>query len=407
MEILILGAGLAGACAALALRRLGHAVTLVERRSAPDRLGGGVVLWPNAGLVLARLGLLDEVRAGAGTPPWMVRMDASGAPLTRLDIGALDRAMGCASHAILRRDLQAILLAHAQRLGVTLRGGVRALALRRAGAGRAQVHFDDGGVAGADLIVGADGRMQSVAGQYVHGAVAPLYQGFVNWVGSLEAAPDLLGDLLDDSLDPLAVRDYWGVGRRFGIVPVGRRKLYWAAAVAEAAPGAAGRADAKAELDELFGAWPQPVGRILAHSRSAAIRRIPLYDLEPKPCWQRDNVLLIGDAAHASLPTSGQGAGQALEDAWHLAQCLPLTTRRRDLACALARFTRARFEKTSAITHAGRALAHALFQLDGEGSRVRDAQARGADPRQMVAAMARGWGAGLDLAPPPGADAAQ
>ena len=395
MEILILGAGLAGTSAAIALRRLGHAVTLAERRSAPDQLGGGVVLWPNAGHVLARLGVLDEVRGAAGTPPWMVRMDASGAPLTRLDIGALDRAMAGASHAIFRRDLQAILLSHAQRLGVTLRCGAQALALRRGGDGRAAAHFDDGGVLGADLIVGADGRMHSVARQYVQGAVAPVYQGFVNWVGTLEAPADLVDDL--------AVRDYWGVGRRFGIVPVSRRKLYWAAALAVAAPGAPGRADAKAELGELFAGWPQPIGSILAHSGAGAIRRIPLYDLEPNPRWQRDNVLLIGDAAHASLPTSGQGAGQALEDAWHLAQCLPLSLGRgrRGLAAALARFTHGRFDKTTAITHAGRALAHALFQLDPPGCRARDAQARAADPRQMVAAMARGWGAGLDLAPPP------
>ncbi|MEC5159523.1 MULTISPECIES: FAD-dependent monooxygenase [unclassified Janthinobacterium] len=388
MDILILGAGVAGAAAAIALRQRGHAVRVFERRALAGGLGAGVVLWPNASFVLSELGLLSQVAAAGGTPPGMCRMDQCGRLLMRLDIGGLDRAMGYASHALLRRDLQAILLAEMARLGVQLHDGATAVALRAVGDGTAAVRFDDGRIERADLIVGADGRMDSLARRYVHCAevAAPRYQGFVNWVASVEAPVDLVDDL--------SVLDFWGVGERFGIVPVGRRKLYWAGAQAAAAPGACGGGDFKAALAEQFAGWPEPVGRVIAHTEAGAIRRIPIYDLEPVARWHRDNVLLIGDAAHASLPTSGQGACQALEDAWHLARCLEPGG---DLSLALAGFTARRADKTGAITHGGRQLARSLFQLDRAGSQARNAQARAADPAQAVAAMAQGWGAGLEL----------
>ncbi|WP_317205197.1 FAD-dependent monooxygenase [Janthinobacterium sp.] len=254
------------------------------------------------------------------------------------------------------------------------------------------MRFADGRVERADLILGADGRMDSPARRYVRGggAGAARYQGFVNWVGSVEAPCDLVDDL--------AVRDYWGAGERFGVVPVSRRSLYWAGARAAAAPGATGAGDFKEGLLALFAGWPALVGAVIARTPATAIRRIPIYDLDPCARWRRDNVLLIGDAAHASLPTSGQGACQALEDAWHLARCL--AQHGADTDAALGAFTAVRLAKTGAITQAGRHLAQALFHLDPAASAARDAQARGADARQAVAAMAQGWGAGLPLVRP-------
>ncbi|MDR8073903.1 FAD-dependent monooxygenase, partial [Burkholderia cenocepacia] len=89
-------------------------------------------------------------------------------------------------------------------------------------------------------------------------------------------------------------------------------------------------------------------------------------DLDPVDAWHRGNVLLIGDAAHAPLPTSGQGACQALEEAWHLARCLDEydSANGGDLDAALAAFTLRRSGKTAAITERARAFAHLLFSDD-------------------------------------------
>ena len=221
MDIAILGGG--GRTVPLALARRGHEPRVYERRPAPATMGAGVTLWPNAGFVLADLELLDEVLALGGTPAAMHRYDAQGRSLGGLDIEPLDRLMGYPTCAILRTDLQAVLLRRAREAGVPV-AGREATAIANDPDGRAVVHFADGGRLSPDLVIGADGRMSSVARAHVAGGNAPVYQGFVNWIGVAESSRDL---------DGAAIHDYWGHGERVGIVALGRRKVYWAGAQAQ------------------------------------------------------------------------------------------------------------------------------------------------------------------------------
>ena len=384
MNVLIIGAGVAGCATALALSRSGHRVRVCERRTSDQTLGAGVVLWPNATFVMAQLGLLDDVRAVGRTPPAMNRYDASGASLGGWDIGQLDRAMGFPSVAIRRADLQAILTRALERAGVLVEERRAAVAIE----GQGTVEFADGSRASADLIIGADGRMASVARRYVLGGEQPVYQGFINWVGTARVPRELL--------DNGAIRDFWGVGQRFGIVPVAADIAYWAGAVAAPTPPeGASRGDFKDELRRLFATWPSIITAVIEGSEAHAIRRLPLYDHEPVATWHRGTVLLIGDAAHAALPTSGQGACQALEDAWHLAARLPSDPR--DLEPALAAFTALRLPKVRAQTFGARQFARSLFELDVQACKRRDEAARQADDRQTIAGIAQGWSAGLPL----------
>lgn len=387
MHILILGAGIAGAACALALQRHGHRLTLVERQPSPDTMGGGVVLWPNASHVLDQLGLLSAVAARSGTPVEMRRLDRHGKLLSALDIGQLDAAMGHASHAILRRDLQAILLTRLRELGVQVQYAQPVMSLSGDMQQQGLVHLADGRVLQADLILGAEGRMRSAARQYVTGDNTPRYQGFINWVGITQLPP---GE--PPLFDAPAIHDYWGCGLRFGIVPVSPHTYYWAGAQTAATPPSSQPADLQDHLARLFDAWPQAVRRVIGHSEPQALRQIAIHDHDPVEHWQRGNVLLVGDAAHAALPTSGQGACQALEDAWQLAQCLQADG---SLEERLQAYTARRQPKTRQITLQARAMAQSLFQLDEAACRQRDAQARQADTRQIVRDMARAWGQGL------------
>ena len=396
MDIAILGGGVAGLATALALARRGHEPRVYERRPAPATMGAGVTLWPNAGFVLADLELLDEVLALGGTPAAMHRYDAQGRSLGGLDIEPLDRLMGYPTCAILRTDLQAVLLRRAREAGVPVAFGREATAIANDPDGRAVVHFADGGRARPDLIIGADGRMSSVARAHVGGGNAPVYQGFVNWIGVAESSRDLV--------DGAAIHDYWGHGERVGIVALGRRKVYWAGAQAQTLEQA--RASAAAAQDgewrkvrRLFESWPDPIGAVIDATPPRALRLIAVHDLEPLVRWHRGNVLLVGDAAHAPLPTSGQGACQALEDAWHLARCLedPAMGTGAELEQALERFGGLRREKTEAITRQARHFARELFITDPQACRERDARVRASDPLQGVHALAQGWGRGLPL----------
>jgi 2-polyprenyl-6-methoxyphenol hydroxylase-like FAD-dependent oxidoreductase len=380
MNIAILGGGVAGVASAIALTLKGHDVTVYERRAAGANIGAGIVVWPNAAFVLAQFGILDDIAAVAGRPRAMRRLSRRGDDLGALDIGLIDARMGYPSLSILRSDFQRILLARLQSLGIDVRYGHNVV---RIDAG-AIVHFDNGATLTADLIVGADGRMASCARRFVTGDATPIYQGFINWIGVCE------GDFDADTIS-----DYWGTGERFGIVPVGRDKAYWAGGAAQATIVARDPDAYRDELHGIFADWPEPVRRMIAAAPAAGINKIYVHDHDPVSTWHRDNLVMIGDAAHAALPTSGQGACQALEDAWHLAHCLDAHPYSLDQA--LAAFTALRVQKTAGITMAGRGLASSLFNRDEAFCRERDRASQRANFGELARGMADGWRRHLPL----------
>lgn len=384
MEIAVIGAGIAGMSSAIALTQAGHAVTLHERRPDPHGAGGGMVLWPNASFVLDQLGLLPAVAAAGGVPSAMRRLTQAGAPLQSLDIGRLDRQMGYPSIAIFRRELVRILLQWLTGHGVPVHFDVAELSLQTGADGCAWLQRADGSAIEADLILGADGRMHSITRQFVLGTNEPRFQGFVNWVGAVKAEHDLV--------ERPEVQDFWGKGERFGVVAVTTRDVYWAAAAV--APSVSQLPPFEA-LYSRFAHWPAPIPELLRQTRPDQVRLIPVHDVDPTERWHRANVLMIGDAAHGSLPTSGQGAAQALEDAWHLPRCL--AAHEGMLDDALTAFTATRAPKANVLTLGARQFARSLFHTDDGESLARDVSAKNVDAGAQVAGMARGWGAGLPM----------
>ena len=379
MRIAIIGGGIAGSAVGLALRRRGHDVRIFER-DGTRRLGAGVVLWPNATFVLGALGLLDELVAAGGRPRRMDRFDAAGAALGGWDLEALDDAMGAPTVSVLRADLLRVLHQALARSGVAIEEGHRAIAFDAEEHGRCgRVRFAGGMELEAELILGADGR-HSAARAFVRrdAGASAVYQGFVNWVG-ISPLP----------LEEPIISDHRGDAQRFGIVPVGEQ-VYWAGACRRDEPPARDEQISRAELAARFASWPALVREAIARAPADRFRTIGIHDVEPALPWHRGRVLLVGDAAHAAAPTSGQGVGQALEDAWHLGQVLPADGA--DLAGALEAFTARRFEKTRAITHAGRGLARALFHPEQSGAMPSAPPGSDADAVRGLAAL---WGSGL------------
>jgi 2-polyprenyl-6-methoxyphenol hydroxylase-like FAD-dependent oxidoreductase len=387
MKIAILGGGVAGVASAIAFRQKGFDVTVHERRESDTNIGAGIVVWPNAAFVLEQFGILDEIAAVAGRPTTMRRMSRLGEDLGALDIGLIERQMGYPSLSILRTDFQRILRSRLQSLGVSIQYGRRAVHIETGSGLDAEVRFEDGATLTADLIIGADGRMASCARRYVTGTNTPIYQGFINWIGVIENA--------DVPFDAAEITDYWGTGERFGIVPVARHKAYWAGGVAQATVGARNPDDYHDELQRIFSDWPEPVRKIIAGTPVARINKIYVHDHDPVQAWHKHNLILVGDAAHAALPTSGQGACQALEDAWHLANCI--AAQPDDPGHALEAFTRLRFQKTAGITMAGRALASSLFNRDEHFCRERDRNSKRSNFYDLAMAMANGWRQHLPL----------
>jgi len=387
VEIGILGGGIAGLSVALALRQRGYSPRVYERRAVPSTMGAGVTLWPNASFVLEELGLLQDIGAIGGRLRSVRRQDAAGNPLGGLDIGLLDRTMGYPTYTVLRKHLQEVLLDHAARARIPVEFGHRAVAIEQDVHGRAVAHFENGASIRPDLLIGADGRMESVARKFVAGDNTPVYQGFVNWIGVAQAPQALVDDIL--------IQDFWGAGQRFGCVAIRPELVYWAAAQARPLHEATPTADMRREVENLFAEWPEPVSGIIRATPANAIRLIAVHDLEPLHTWSRANVLLVGDAAHAPLPTSGQGACQALEDAWHLARCLDGASD--GLDDVFQAFANIRASKTARLAEQGRVFARGLFATDPETCRIRNERAKASDPMHDVQVLAAGWGQGLPM----------
>jgi 2-polyprenyl-6-methoxyphenol hydroxylase-like FAD-dependent oxidoreductase len=173
------------------------------------------------------------------------------------------------------------------------------------------------------------------------GAIPPTYRNFKTWRGLTEYVPA--------SYRPGYIHEFLGGAKGFGFMMLGKGKMYWyaAATASEAQPDAAkGR---KQELETMYQGWFSAIPELIAATNEADILTTDLYDRPPTQPWSQQKVTLIGDAAHPMLPTMGQGACTALEDAYVVAQCLQAQP---DPGLAFQQYEALRFPRTKAIVEA-------------------------------------------------------
>jgi len=386
LDIGILGGGIGGLSTAIALKQEGFDVSVYERFSRPTGIGAGIVCWPNASFVLDQLGVQEKVSKVSGSLNYMNRYSKSGEQIGSLDIKELNRLMKYPSCSVIRKDLISILIQRTIELNINIHYQHDVIELLDNNLGTT-VKFSNGKSIQPDIIIGADGRMKSLTRKYVNGSNSPIYQGFINWVGVYEQETTYFSDL--------SVSDYWGTGERFGIVPVSSNKAYWAGGVACENINEINPNKYKSELNEVFSDWPDIITKIINETPVSCINKIYVHDHDPIDLWHKNNVVLLGDAAHSPLPTSGQGACQALEDAWHLARCLKDNIN--DISKAFHLFTKLRKSKTSGITMGGRQLASSIFNQDAEFCKQRNLASKNTNYQNAVVGMAKGWSSGLPL----------
>ena len=387
MKICILGGGIGGLSTAIALKQAGFEVDVYERHSKPSEIGAGIVCWPNASFVLEQLGVLDKIAKVAGSINYMNRFSSSGESIGSLNITELNLLMKYPSYSIIRKDLMNILTERSLELNVNIhyQHNVESLSDNN---GKACVQFSHGKHIKPDIIIGADGRMNSLARKYVNIDNKPIYQGFINWIGVFESKFDVFTEL--------SVSDYWGEGDRFGIVPISKSKAYWAGGTVSEHISDASPARYKSELTSLFSRWPSIITKMINETPLSRINKIYVHDHDPINNWSKNNVILLGDAAHSPLPTSGQGACQALEDAWHLANCLR-NNNGAELSLVFKQFSELRMAKTSGIILGGRQLATSIFNQNVEYCQQRNLASKQTDYKMVVAGMAKSWSSGLPI----------
>lgn len=346
MRALIIGAGIGGPAAAVALQRAGIEPIICEARAATASSTGLFLgLGINGMHVLRELGLLDEVLSRGAVPtPWLEFFSATGRRLGAVPMGRLDERTP--SVTLTRSALQEALVEAARDRGITIHHGRRFVEYREATNG-VVARFEDGGEIEADLLVAADGIHSAVRRAAFPDAPAPSYAGLLN----------LGGFVRDSGLPPTpdAMRMVWGWRAFFGYTVQENGEAWWFANVGEARAPRRGELEAvsteewRRRLLALFADDAPFIARLI--EATPEITATSIHDLPSLPAWHRGRVVLMGDAAHAVSPSSGQGASLALEDAIVLAKCLRDVT---PVESALARYEALRRPRAERIVADGR-----------------------------------------------------
>ncbi|WBX75761.1 FAD-dependent monooxygenase [Tenacibaculum ovolyticum] len=383
-KIVILGAGIGGLTTAIALRQKGFKnISIYERREKAITIGAGLVLWSNATKILHKLELLKEIEKVGGQLEQMQRWTKNEEFLGAIKVNNINSSIGFESYSISRTDLQNILLKKVNELNVSIYYNYNALNILYQD-NTSSIRFKNGISVNAQIVIGADGRMNSIARQYVNGNNTPVYQNFVNWIGIIENEEPIFSEN--------NVLDFWGSGERFGIVPINKNKGYWAGGKSLPLNSSFKSKNNKTELKKLFDSWSPKIKEIIELTEDKNIKYIEVFDHNPIPNWYKNNVCLLGDSAHASLPTSGQGACQAIEDAWHFASILEKSE---TLEKGFNQFQVSRFEKTTIITMEGRDLAKSLFTEDEKYCEQRNENAKKTDYEIASQNIANLWSKNL------------
>lgn len=380
----VVGGGIGGLTAAVALQRVGWRVTVLERAPEFGEIGAGLLLMSNALRSLDALGLGAAVRGG-GLPefPGGLRT-ASGRWLSRID-GAFEQRLGTAALVVHRAELHRILRAALP--AEHLLTGATVEAVTAGERGRVEVRYvRQGNPAGleTDLLVAADGLNSRVRAQLWPDAPSPVYAGSTAWRAVTRSA-------LPAGLE---MSQTWGEGQEFGNLPLTDGRVYWYGAATT--PEGQRCPDELAEVVRRFGAWHDPIPALLAATAPEAVLRHDVYQLAtPLPSYVRGRVALLGDAAHAMTPNLGQGAAQAIEDAVVLAAACAAEPH---LEAALARYDRERRPRTQAISRAAHLMGRFGQQLEHPVAvALRNTAIRLTPARVALRSMAR-FG---DWTPPP------
>jgi 2-polyprenyl-6-methoxyphenol hydroxylase-like FAD-dependent oxidoreductase len=350
VRVIVVGAGIAGLSAAIALRRTAHEVVVLERAQRIDPVGAGITLFGNAMRALNRLEVGEAVAARGAAATRSAILTWEGHELTEIPPDLVAGTI-----AVHRSDLQATLAAAAGDVHL----GVEVTAVEQ-DEDRVVARAADGSEEQGDLLIGADGLRSvvrpAIADQPAH------YAGYTAWRG-VSQLPVEAGRLTES----------WGVGERFGLVDIGRGRTYWFATKNAQEGESDEPGGRKAEILRRFSGWHEPIATVAEAADESAILRNDVYYLDPLPRWSQGRLVLVGDAAHATTPGVGQGAAQAIEDAVVLADRLAGSG---DLRAALGEYESIRLPRAQAVLKMSRRADKAAQLESPLGWRLRNAVVR-------------------------------
>lgn len=338
MKALIVGGGIGGLSAAIALRLRGWSVSVYEQAPELTEVGAGLQISPNGWRVLVAMGVTQALSESIFEPEAIeMRLGSSGRTVFRLPMkGYAEARWGAPFVHVHRADLVDALAARLQGLAPN------ALHLGRPVSGydpNGTLHFADGMRETGDIVIGADG-LRSVIREQMHGLDRPRFTGNIAWRAVVPVAE------LDTPPPPTAC--VWAGHKRHAVTTRLRAGTLanFVGMVEEPEPSPEGWriVGAREDAQAAFEAWHPVIAGLIG--KAPVLNRWALFDRAPLPHWHEGHVALLGDAAHPMLPSMAQGAVQALEDAWTLASQLEAVG---EVETGLSAYYRSRIDRTARI----------------------------------------------------------
>lgn len=307
MTIDIIGAGIGGLTTAIALEQKGIQTRIFEQAKSIKAVGAGIILANNAMQVFEKMGLRKTIEENGNAISSMNITDAKLKPLSKIDLKYFEEKHKVKNIAIHRGVLQQILIDKLPHSEINLNHHLQSVNENQ---NAYTLKFDNGKLHQSSLLIGADGlnsivRQQLFPNNEVRHAKQVCRRGIANF-----KLPSAYVNELNEA---------WGKNERFGFVQISENKAYWYAL--KSYKNDKSEFDVN-EIDGYFEDFSSIVKDIIAATPKENINTAEMTDLRPTKNWYKERVCLIGDAAHATTPNMGQGACQAIEDAYVLSECL-------------------------------------------------------------------------------------
>jgi FAD-dependent urate hydroxylase len=296
LDVVVIGAGIGGLTAGVALQRTGHRVRILDQARQLRPVGAGISLWSNGVKVLDALGLGAEVAAAGGEMKAMGYRDKQGNTLCEFSLAPLVERVGEHPYPLRRSDLQALLLGALY--PHVVHTGARCVGVDDLG-DRVVVHLGNGEHLEGDLVVAADGTHSRLRGHVTGVETERVYMGYQNMT-------------------------YVADGRRVSTMPVrDGQYVFFDVPLDDPVPRGG---DPKEALRAHFKGWDPLVQQLIDAIDPAGVAHLAIHSHAPIERFSRGRVALLGDAAHTAAPDLGQGGCLAMEDALVLANFLATTS---------------------------------------------------------------------------------